>query len=246
MPTRARWFLAIAVLSAAIMVRLGFWQLDRLAQRRARNAAVAARLAEPPTTLAALPADTGARRYRRVAVAGVPLYDREVRLVNRSRDGSPGVNIVTPVRVAGRDTLVMLNRGWIYSANGTDLDLARWHEGDSLAVTGYVEIPSRRPGPAAVRSPRAFRWYDADSVGAAVGAPVTPYYVVAEAPPGETKPPLDRPVRIPPPALDEGNHQSYAIQWFSFATIALVGTWAFLRADGRRRAAGVSTDGRVG
>ena len=29
--------------------------------------------------------------------------------------------------------------------------------------------------------------------------------------------------RLPPPALDEGPHLSYAIQWFSFAAIALIG-----------------------
>ena len=237
MTARARSLLLLSIVVAAVCVRLGIWQLDRLAQRRARNRAVAARLAEPPTTIGALPADTAERRYRRVALAGHALYDRELRLVNRSRDGSPGVNIVTPVQLPGRDTLVLVNRGWIYSGNGTDVDLARWHEGDSLVVTGYVELPSRRPGPAALRSPRAYRWVDADTIARAIGAPVTPYYVVAEAPPGETKPPLDRPVRIPAPALDEGSHQSYAIQWFSFATVAVVGGLAFVRADRRRRGA---------
>ncbi len=54
---------------------------------------------------------------------------------------------------------------------------------------------------------------------------------VAEPPPGEAQPPLDRPVRVPPPALDEGPHKSYAIQWFSFATIALVGGVVFARAQ---------------
>ena len=237
MTARTRSLLLLSLVVAGGCVRLGIWQLDRLAERRARNRAVAARLAEPPTTLATLPGDTAARRYRRIALTGVPLYDRELRLVNRSRDGSPGVNIVTPVRVAGRDTLVLVNRGWVYSGNGTDVDLARWREGDTLAVTGYVELPSRRPGPASVNAARAYRWVNADTIARAVGAPVTPYYVVVEAPPGETKPPLDRPVRIPAPALDEGSHQSYAIQWFSFALVAVVGGVAFARGDARRRVA---------
>jgi surfeit locus 1 family protein len=41
-------------------------------------------------------------------------------------------------------------------------------------------------------------------------------------------------VRVPAPALDEGPHMSYAIQWFAFATVAIVGGVAFVRA-GRRR-----------
>jgi cytochrome oxidase assembly protein ShyY1 len=34
-----------------------------------------------------------------------------------------------------------------------------------------------------------------------------------------------------PPTLDEGPHLSYAIQWFAFATIAIVGCVVLLRRD---------------
>jgi surfeit locus 1 family protein len=246
-PRRLLVFLAIAAAAAAVCVRLGVWQLSRLAERRARNRAVAARFTAPPAPYRALPADTAARHYRRVVVAGRPDYGREFVLANRTREGSPGVHIVTPVRVApaaggpGGDTLVLVNRGWIYSGDGTRVDLARWREGDSLAVTGYVEIPSRRPGAARLggrgaggRGYPAYRFLDPATVGADLGAPVTRDYVVAEPPPGEAAPPQDRPVRLPPPALDEGPHRSYAIQWFSFATVALVGGAAFARAQRRR------------
>lgn len=237
MSRRSLSLLLISLVTAAICVRLGFWQLSRLDQRRAHNSAVATRLREAPASLDALPADTGLRHYRRVAVAGRADYDHEIVLVNRSRDGSPGVHIVTPVRVAGRDTAVLVNRGWVYSANGTDVDLARWRESDSVSVDGYVELPSSRPGPArlgAERAVRAYRWLDAAAAGRELGFPVTPYYVVWTPPPGEEQPPQDRPVRVPEPALDEGSHMSYAVQWFSFATVALVGGIAFVRADGRR------------
>lgn len=206
-----------------------------------RNALVASRTREAPVDVRALPADSGARHYRRVTVAGRPDYAHEFVLVNRTRDGSPGVHIVTPLRIAGHDTVVLLNRGWIYSPNGTDAALAHWREGDSIAVTGYVEEPSRRPGPA--RLPQrvagavpSYRWLDPALVARDLGAPVTPYYVVAEPPPGEEKPPLDRPVRVPPPPLDEGPHQSYAIQWFSFALVSVVGAGTFVRAERRKGA----------
>jgi surfeit locus 1 family protein len=234
-------FLAIAFAAAAVCVRLGVWQLSRLAERRARNRAVAARFTAPPAPYRALPADTAARHYRRVLVAGRPDYRREFVLANRTRDGSPGVHIVTPVRVApaaggpGGDTLLLVNRGWIYAGDGSRIDLARWREGDSIRVTGYVEIPSRRQGAARLggraRGYPAYRFLDPVVVAGDAGAPVTRDYVVAEPPPGEEKPPLDRPVRVPPPALDEGSHKSYAVQWFSFAAIALVGGVIFARAQ---------------
>jgi surfeit locus 1 family protein len=250
-PRRLLVFLLIAVTAAAVCVRLGVWQLSRLAERRARNQDVAARFTAPPVTYRELPADTAGRHFRRVVVAGRPDYAHEFVLANRTRDGSPGVHIVTPVRVGpaaggpAGDTLLLVNRGWIYSGDGTRIDLARWREGDSLTITGYVELPSRRPGVArlggatnAGRGYPAYRFLDPTLVAGDVGAPVTRDYVVAEPPPGEEQPPLDRPVRVPPPALDEGSHQSYAIQWFGFATVALVGGAAYAHTQRRRAATG--------
>jgi hypothetical protein len=43
-----------------------------------------------------------------------------------------------------------------------------------------------------------------------------------------------RPVRIPLPSLDEGPHRSYAVQWFAFAAIALIGTGAVARKEWSR------------
>jgi surfeit locus 1 family protein len=142
MPRRTLLFVALALAGAVLFVRLGFWQLDRLGQRRARNAILATRIAAPPAAWS----DTTAVRYRRVRIAGKPDYEREIVLVGRSRDGSPGVNLVTPLRLAGSDTAVLVNRGWVYSPDATRVDHGRWREGDTLAVEGYVEAFSE-PGP---------------------------------------------------------------------------------------------------
>jgi surfeit locus 1 family protein len=231
---RSLSFLVLATIAAAVCVRLGVWQLSRLRERRARNAATAARLAAAPAPIAALPPDSGAIHYRRVRVAGRPDYAHEVVLANRSREGSPGVNLLTPVRVAGRDTAVLVNRGWVYSPDAAQVELAPWREGDSIDVTGYVELPSRRSGAARLgTSGGAYRWLDPAELSRQVGYAVTPYYVVALAAPGE-RPAPDRPVRLSPPELDEGPHKSYAIQWFSFAAIALVGAVAYVRSERRR------------
>jgi cytochrome oxidase assembly protein ShyY1 len=79
---------------------------------------------------------------------------------------------------------------------------------------------------------------DRAAVERAVGAPVTPFYVVLEPPPGD--PPPGRPVRVPPPSLDEGPHRSYAIQWFFFALLAVVGAVTFAQSE-RGRAGQDST-----
>ncbi len=246
MSRRLLVFVLISIAAAAVCVRLGIWQLSRLAERRAHNAALAAHLTMAPVGYAALPRDSAGRHYRRVTVAGRPDYAREFVLANRTRDGAPGVHVITPVRVGvggpAGDTLVLVDRGWFYSPNGTDADLARTREGDSLAVTGYVELPSRRPGPAgltgaggAARAYRAYRYLDPAAVARDIGEPVTRDYVVAEPLADQTRPPYDRLKRLPTPEVtDEGPHFSYAVQWFSFATVSLVGAAAFVRAERRK------------
>ena len=91
MSRRALSLLVLSLVVAAVCVRLGFWQLARLGERRARNAAVAERLHEAPSSIDALPGDTARRHYRRVALVGRADYARELVLVNRTRDDSSGV-----------------------------------------------------------------------------------------------------------------------------------------------------------
>src|ERR687885_3074059 len=180
MPRRLVIFVALALAGAALFVRLGFWQLSRLHQRRQRNALVMARLASPPVEWNALPHDTTAH-YRRVRLVGAADYDHETILVGRSRDGSPGVNLVTPLRVPGSDTAVLVNRGWVYSPDATTVDRARWREGDTLRVEGYVEAFT----PAGPGDLPAHQWLarrlSHRAVSARLPYPVAPLYVVAVA-----------------------------------------------------------------
>jgi surfeit locus 1 family protein len=100
-----------------LFVRLGVWQLARLKEKRAFNATLSARLAAPAADITSLPPDTALGHYRRVSASGAMLYDREVVYAGRSHEGSPGVDLLTPMKIAGRDTVVMVNRGWAYSAD---------------------------------------------------------------------------------------------------------------------------------
>jgi surfeit locus 1 family protein len=232
MPRRLVIFAALALAGAALFVRLGFWQLDRLHQRRQRNAVVMARIASPPAEWSALPHDTAAR-YRRVHVAGAPDYDHEIVLVGRSREESPGVDLVTPLRVAGSDTAVLVNRGWVYSPDATTVDRARWREreGDTLRVDGYVESFTS-PGPGDLPAHQwVARRLSHRAVSARLPYPVAPVYVVA-VDTGRPRP--DAVARLPIPTPDEGPHLGYALQWFSFAVIAVVGAGIAVAGSVRR------------
>jgi len=128
--------LAIPVVCASLFVRLGFWQLSRLAERRAFNVTVTERLSLAPQPLGMLSTDTAVGHYRRISAAGTFDFDREVLLAGRSHNGSPGVNLLTPLRTGAGDSAVLVNRGWAYSADAATLDGSRWREPAAAGVEG--------------------------------------------------------------------------------------------------------------
>ena len=193
-----------AVLVAAVCVGLGVWQLNRLGQRRARNAVTAARWALPPLQVnGAVAADSA--RQRRVTARGVYDFAAEQTWPGRSFQGTPGVALITPLRLAD-GSAVLVDRGWVPSPDAYHVDQTRYHEPDTATIVGLGLIPPRGRG-------------DANTQG------YLPFIVLLETP----DPERGLPRRWPPPVLDDGPHLSYAIQWFSFAVIALVGTAALLR-----------------
>jgi len=77
---------------------------------------------------------------------------------------------------------------------------------------------------------------DAATIAPELPAPVLP--LVAQLQTQDPSQAGDLPRVVPPPELSEGPHFSYAIQWFTFATIALVGYGLLVRREvkDRRRA----------
>ena len=215
-------FLLLSVLVAAGCVRLGFWQLSRHRERVGRNALVEARLREPAVGVAQLPRDTAALRFRRATATGVPVYDREIVLAARVHRGSPGVHVLTPLRILGTDSLLLVNRGWAYSPDGATVELAKWREWEgSVSLSGFVEPIPDVPSAAVTGRERTLRRLHRPDVERLAGGPVLPYYLVTTDPPMGAG--ADALARVEPPALDEGSHLSYAVQWFFFAAIAFVG-----------------------
>jgi surfeit locus 1 family protein len=227
---------AIGLIAAAGCARLGIWQIHRLEQRRAFNARVEERTAAAPVPLAQLPHDTTELHYRRVHVTGRWDYDHEIALTSRSHNGSPGLDILTPLVMQNDSDAVLVNRGWVYSPDGNSVDFKLWRQGEQGSVVAYVELfpaPEERDA-RAIRNPRA--WHRLDTLQMAAEFPygLEPYYLVA-LPDSSNRVDTDGPVRLDAPDLGEGPHLGYAVQWFAFATIALVGAGILIWRDRPQR-----------
>jgi len=231
MSRRSIVFCLLALAAAAVFARLGVWQLARLHEKVRRNASIAAQQLEPAAPLASVPRDTAGAHYRKATVSGHFDYDHEIVLGARTHQGSPGVDLVTPLRIAGSDTAILVNRGWVYSPDGATVDHARWRERDTSTITGYIEVYPPDAGVTKVaREPRLVRRLSRSELAPRISFPLAPYYLVATGDSADGAHPARREL----PALDEGPHRSYAVQWFSFMAIALAGAGLVIGRERRR------------
>lgn len=237
--TRSGILATVAVfIVAAICIRLGLWQLDRRDQRNALNRAIAERLESPPVAVDALPLDTVGLTYRRAVVDGRFQGSRSIVLGGRSYRGTPGAHVITPVLLA--DGAVLANRGWLPAPDAATIDPAAMRTTADVRLEGvllpFPRVESEEPPPDEFEE----TWFRLDGrrIRAQYPYPVAPLYLQltepADAAGAETTAAEDpEPVPAGLPQLDPGPHLSYAVQWFSFAAIFIIG-WAALLLVRRR------------
>jgi surfeit locus 1 family protein len=239
--TRGVLATAFVLVMCVVCVRLGFWQLDRLEQRRARNHALetATRMVMldyDSTTAEAIEREPARFLNRRMHATGSYDPSGEVVLRGRADQGRPGVHLVTPLMVPGVPRALLVNRGWVPSPDAATVDARAWAEPGPRTVEGILmEIPrgTKNGGEPARQEGGAtsYRRLDLDVLRRAGRRPIARLYL--QQLPGPDSASGRPPVRVSLPEMGNGPHLSYAFQWFSFAAVGLIGlVVVFLR---RRR-----------
>ncbi|MCB0068295.1 MAG: SURF1 family protein [Caldilinea sp.] len=229
-----KWILVtiLIALSMALFVWLGFWQLDRLEQKRTYNTTMAERWRQEPFDLNAeqLPQSLDNLEFRRITADGYFDYASQIILKSQIYYDAPGIALVTPFVFAdGRAVLVA--RGWVPADQASPQAIAQLEEPAGAPVLGLIK-PSQAPPNGQPSTPPATpqsEWFriDIPAIQAQMPYALEPAWI-QQLP--ETGRPIDKlPIREEPMALDEGNHMSYAVQWFSFALIAGFGYIMFVR-----------------
>ncbi len=234
-----RWILAtlLVVAAAAVCARLGVWQLDRLKQRRASNAHILSVQAMVPLQL---PADSGVEditgmEYRPVVATGTYDFAHEVAIRNQYSNSQVGYDLVAPL-VMKNGEAVLVDRGWI-PAEGNDT-LAAWRKYDlpgQVTVNGVVRLsqtasvffaatdPTLTPGQKGLDQ---WIYVNVGRISQQLPYQTLPVYVQQSPAASQADPPIPSQVALD---LSDGPHLSYAVQWFSFAAILLVGYPFFVR-----------------
>lgn len=222
---RPRWiaFHALVLGAVVVMVNLGFWQLNRLDERRTNNADFVAQIEQAPVALESvldeLRINPEAFVNRRVRTTGTYASEQFV-LFNRSQGGRAVDNVLTRLQTPGGPVLIV-NRGAI----GVEAIPPAPFPGD-VEIEGRLRLSEARErgglSDAAQDVITQVRRVDIEQIAAeSPELDYVPMYVelLGSAP---TVGP-DDPQLLDPPELSDGNHLSYAFQWFIFAFCVIVG-----------------------
>ena len=225
---RPKWLLFHLIVIAGVMtmVAAGFWQIDRLDQRRTENSQVIERSQLQPVPLSSMLADidSGAlsaedAEWRPVSIAGTYLPDQVVEF-NNSQGGRAGDFVLTAMITDEGDT-VIVNRGFI--PLGMDLPQAPAQRIEGVAYVRRSEVRDRGGlTDADDGSPLTeTRRIDIPRLSQQFPGDVAPVYVqlILADPPIES----GAPSPVPLPELSNGSHLSYAMQWFVFSVFVIIG-----------------------
>ena len=241
-----KWIFGHLIVLAMVVgfVNAGLWQLRRLDQRRAYNASVEQNMARPVTPIQdvlgpdATFADASKALNRRVTVTGRYLIDDEIIISGQANNSVPGVWAVSPLLLDdGR--VVLVNRGWVPSTGTITKPVA-----DARPPSGRVEVTgliSETQIAIAGESPErsaahlsSFLRIDLARIQKQFSRKLVPAFVQRT-----TQRPADSgkivPAALPVPELDDGPHLNYAMQWFGFTLMTLIGYPILLASMARDR-----------
>ncbi|HQZ14551.1 MAG TPA: SURF1 family protein [Acidimicrobiia bacterium] len=240
------------VIVVAVCLLASFWQFSRLAERKDLNAKIESRMNLDPFELTGEIVGQSSElnlndfEYRSIQVRGSFIKEGQVIVAGRSFEGAPGFNVVTPLKLEKGEAIIYVNRGWIPQSLG-DLIIDNNAEKDIEPLGGYSQNrevigmvmknePKRIVGSSQLNtetqvSPRIATDTFSVLFNKSEAQKVTNFWiqedfqkvdgkrVVKSSPQKEIFP-----KQIPKPELNERNHFSYALQWLSFALVAII-TW---------------------
>ncbi|MBI2992933.1 MAG: SURF1 family protein [Gammaproteobacteria bacterium] len=215
-----------ALIAAPLLAALGFWQLDRAAQKEDMHREfLALSKAEPVDLNRASPsrADAQALRFRRVRLRG-QFLPATFLLDNQVHEGSAGYDVYTAFRLEGDETVVLVNRGWI--PIGSDRAQAPMiaTPAETLDLEGLARIPSAPPLALGNASPEQLapglmrvQRIEAPAIAAEHRWRLLPYEIRLDpqAPAGFLR---DWPI----PGSGRERHVGYALQWFAMAGVVVI------------------------
>lgn len=217
------WLTFFSLPSLAVLLMLGFWQLDRLAWKTAliesfNDRANAAAVLPPDPA-----ADLVSLEFRNLDLTGRFLHDRELYLTGRTYEGNAGFHVVTPFQtVAGK--LVLVNRGWVSEAYREPESRQFSVTDGQVSLRAVLRLPQQKGYFVPENDPANGFWFtlkpDEMASFLKMDEAVTTYYADVV----RTSEVLTLPIAAETRIEVRNTHLNYALTWFGVA-LSLIGVY---------------------
>lgn len=210
------------VLGLGILLKLGFWQVERLAWKEEILTRIETNMSGPPMALSTNLSDPNLE-YSRVCAEGEFLHDKELYVFASNQRGEGGVHIYTPLKLQGTDH-ILVNRGWVPNPLKEPETRLEGQAPGKQTVCGVLRLDRVKSSFTPDNNVQENRWFTpevstmAKSAGVAVGSIFFLEADITENPGGY---PIGGQTFVNIP----NNHLGYAITWFGLA-LTLIGVFS--------------------
>lgn len=219
------------VLGLGLLLKLGFWQVERLAWKEDILARIETNMSATPLALSTNLSDPNLE-YSRVCTEGEFLHDKELYVFASNQQGVGGTHIYTPLRLKGEDH-VIVNRGWIPNILKDPATRPRGLVEGIQKICGVLRLDRTKTYVTPDNNPAENRWFTpevkamADSTGI---QKVSLFFLDAD----DTENPGGYPIGGQTFVNIPNNHLGYAITWFGLA-VTLLGVFTIFVFSQKRK-----------
>lgn len=210
------------LLGLAIFIYLGLWQAGKGDRLEIELAQRAQRSQLGPTRVTGQLLDAQAAQDAVFTVTGTYEPAHQIFLDNRQENDQPGVHVITPLKIDGSETRILINRGWVGWTQGRSVLPVVATPAGRVTITGLASVPSTKKFFLMTEHPetQSKLWLrlDLTRFENLIGQALQP--VVLQQTGGDAPDTLVR--HWPPPDDRVGKHRGYAFQWFGMAAALLL------------------------
>ena len=224
---RIRWgFFFLCILLFCLCVALGIWQLHRYAYKKALLVTWQTRLSQAPNNFANI-ADTNDVQFASVKIQGHYLNALTILVQNRFYHDQLGFEVLTPVQMPHDKKWLWVDRGWIQKSEASSLLNIQTSKGDQ-EMCGHLKLLDEYQfilGKNILQpdsKPIVVQRVDIGEFQQKMHHEFYPFILRLNADQANGFVRDWTIVTVPP-----SRHMVYAVQWFAFALILLVGYFCF-------------------
>ena len=209
----------LALIAIALTVSLGNWQSRRAEEKLALgreldDGARHAVRALPPSMV-----DARGYEFGRVSARGEYSARHAILLDNKVLRGVPGYQVLTPLKISGGDTYVLVNRGWVAAGARRESPPSVQTPAGALEVEGVAVVPSSHILELDAKTEEGIVWQNLvlERYAKWSGLKLQPFVLQ------QTSDAADGLVRAwARPDTGADKHRGYAFQWYALAATILV------------------------